>query len=352
MAYIGYTPQIYHVVCATKNVNTVKWDFVESSTVSKFNIYRADKDGFTYIYNLIASVNYLDVHGNESYYSYADSITDIQSTSRAYKITGVDTNGVESSIDSAYDHMPPSRNNYDWFSPYWKTTWGYDTVVFYNVKVYKSDDTLLIEIPYLINTPGDYLLKELPNSCYITYSDTRSADINIYTTSGTHTVDLMEGSLPSEKVSIIPDMTSNTTPSGVVSASGQYSAYLFLYAVDANTSNSWICKMTSSPAWIKYDNVTTANAKSYYILPQMWGVTNRSPNAFELYGSNDDSNWDMLDQRVVNASEWDDSYNSTGKGIEFDIPTANVGDYRYYKLSIDTVCGSTLLSLRHFAVFE
>lgn len=138
-----------------------------------------------------------------------------------------------------------------------------------------------------------------------------------------------------------PQMTSNTTPSGVASASTVYSTpnHDAWKAFNRTNIDAYDCWQSSSapsagtPQWLKYDFGSGFAKKATKIV-----VVNRnnpppsSPNTFTFEGSNDNTNWTTLltvtnDTNVVQAGRREFSFSNT---------TA----YRYYKLNITARNGS------------
>ena len=121
-----------------------------------------------------------------------------------------------------------------------------------------------------------------------------------------------------------PTMTSNTTPSGVASASGvfQNQAQYYAYkALDNSTSTTWIGIADSVSGWLKYD---FGSAKEIYYM-RINKQVNVAPKNVKVQGSNDDSTYVDLTSVITieNTTDWQDLLINNN-------PTA----YRYYKLVI------------------
>lgn len=102
--------------------------------------------------------------------------------------------------------------------------------------------------------------------------------------------------------SLIPAMTSNTTPSGTAAADSTYSgSYLAYLAMDGNASNFWNSAATAFPHWLLHDGVSGI-AVQYSIdclLHQ-----GQAPKTFELRHSADGgTTWATLDSRS-NITDW------------------------------------------------
>lgn len=126
----------------------------------------------------------------------------------------------------------------------------------------------------------------------------------------------------------IPDMTNNTSPSGVASASSEHSAPFPASAAmtDDSTTSYWLTLSGGeAPSWLKYD-FGSGNAKTI-VRTTIQGGPNvpRYPTAWTLEGSNNDSAWTTLDtqsSQTFTAGEV--------KTFTFSNSTA----YRYYRINI------------------
>lgn len=351
MSYIGYTPQISCILIPALKKNYIYWDFVEDYNMKNYNIYRSD-DSAGYV--LINQVDYYNIDGSYSRYRYIDEVSD-QYTSRDYKITGVDVNGVESLISDSDYHTPPR-----WKTPTSLWAYGYKINGIYatdlilgNLDVRTDEEEYNFSYSfYTVNT--ETICQRTNYEFDLVYSGLTRTPNSIefdYTDSVMH--DMVGGDVPVSTgwESIIPAMTSYTSPSGILTTSSSYgSAYAGWKAVDSDTTSIWLGQHNQLPYELQYECEAQEHVEQYYILPQMWGNENRSPKDFTLQGSNtgNANDWDILDQRSVDVSEWLDTYATTGKGIYFDVDPSTSGDYKYYKLNVTSLCGSTLISIRHF----
>jgi Concanavalin A-like lectin/glucanases superfamily/F5/8 type C domain len=129
-----------------------------------------------------------------------------------------------------------------------------------------------------------------------------------------------------------PVMTDYSAPSGTVSAYSELStSYKAWYAFDNLITSCWIAAHAPSggtPQWLKYDfgsGVTKIITK--YILRNR-DVNVNSPNTWTFEGSNDNSNWDVL-QTVTNDTQ--------NTGLAQRIYTfTNTTAYRYYRFNATT----------------
>ena len=117
-------------------------------------------------------------------------------------------------------------------------------------------------------------------------------------------------------IPLIPTMTSNTSPSGVASASSIYGTnYEAFRAFDGNDSTFWSGEQNlTSGQWLQYQFANAVIAKKITI-------NNYNASSFTLQGSNDGSNFDTLTSGTLS--------NNTTSSFNFNNTTA----YKYYKLS-------------------
>jgi hypothetical protein len=121
----------------------------------------------------------------------------------------------------------------------------------------------------------------------------------------------------------IPKMASNTSAECIITASanetGTYPAWR---AFDKNHSSSVYWHSGSSSGWIKVEFTTPKKIKRYSLQIPVASY----PTAWTFEGSNDNSNWVVLDAKT-GYSGW-----STGERKEFNID--NVNQYKYYKINV------------------
>ncbi|ASR47218.1 hypothetical protein B4V02_11235 [Paenibacillus kribbensis] len=134
---------------------------------------------------------------------------------------------------------------------------------------------------------------------------------------------------------LIPKMTSNTLPSGVASASNEYSyAYEAFNKGFVTISSAWTSSTTS--AWLRYDFSNPVVIEQYVIYPQTT-ATDRAPKDWTFEGSNDGITWNVLDTQS-NITGW---VNSTPKKFSF----SNSNSYKNYRINITANNGSQYLAL-------
>ncbi|WP_379392298.1 hypothetical protein [Paenibacillus lentus] len=99
---------------------------------------------------------------------------------------------------------------------------------------------------------------------------------------------------------LIPDMTSNNAPSGVASASSNYSSYPAWQAFSTK-GIQWLTKVGQNTGWLQYTFTKKQKINQYTILPS--DTVRRSPQTWTFEGSNDGTTWAILDERI-NETTW------------------------------------------------
>jgi len=137
-----------------------------------------------------------------------------------------------------------------------------------------------------------------------------------------------------DPIDVIPTMTSNTAPSGTVSASSASTSGTEYRVFDKNKTNTWLTASGQKTGWIQYKFPSMARVNRYGITPQSSALT-RSPKKWSLLGSNTglfNGEEVVLDSRI-NETSW-----SAGtKYFDFN----NNSEYQYYRLSIEENNGDT-----------
>lgn len=134
----------------------------------------------------------------------------------------------------------------------------------------------------------------------------------------------------------VPTMTSNTTPSGKVTFSSIFdSNYDGWKAFNKNESDSWnTLAGDNTNTWIQYEFPLANVVSSYSLLPLSTTSANlnQMPNTWRFEGSNDGSNWDVLDSKsgVVWTSKNYKTY-----------PINNNNFYKFYRLFVISNNGHT-----------
>jgi hypothetical protein len=124
----------------------------------------------------------------------------------------------------------------------------------------------------------------------------------------------------------IPQMTSNTTPSGAAAASSVQSGFAIWNAFDRNTGTAWQSNTTNS-GWLSYQFPTGRIIKRY----GFFTGTNNNGNirTWTFEGSNNGSTWVVLDTQtnfVTGVSTF----------FSFDI-SANTTSYTFYRINVTAV---------------
>lgn len=127
---------------------------------------------------------------------------------------------------------------------------------------------------------------------------------------------------------LIPNMTSNTTPSGLAFAETEYESLAY-QAFDGNTSTCWRSRPTSSPTYIGYKFDTPKCVKKVEFR-ELWDGFNNTNLISFLYveGSNDNVEWSEPIARIpldTNLSK-----------INQEFKCENDEKYLYYRLRIMT----------------
>ncbi|TVX97977.1 discoidin domain-containing protein [Cohnella terricola] len=135
---------------------------------------------------------------------------------------------------------------------------------------------------------------------------------------------------PTYSNNLIPKMTSNTAPSGIVSASSITNTNYAWYAFDRTlTGNGWVSS-GSSNQWISF-NFLSPKIINKYTLVETYSAS-AAPKDWTFEGSNDGANWSVLDTRT-NIIDW-----SLGAKREFVFP--NNISYSQYRIFAKTNNGN------------
>jgi hypothetical protein len=120
----------------------------------------------------------------------------------------------------------------------------------------------------------------------------------------------------------IPQMSSNTTPSGAAAASSVNGGQAAWLAFDRNTGTFW--QSTVQSAWLSYNFPTGKIIKIYgFFTPTN---NNTSPKTWTFEGSNNGSTWTTLDTQTNFVTGVSTFYS-------FDI-SANTTSYTYYRINV------------------
>lgn len=107
---------------------------------------------------------------------------------------------------------------------------------------------------------------------------------------------------------MIPTMTSNSAPSGIASADSTLDSNQVAWkAFDHNTTNfnfGWQSSLTSSfPHWLMYEFNSAKKITKYSVTSSTNGNSIGAPKSWTFEGSNDGTNWTVLDTKT-NQPNW------------------------------------------------
>ncbi|MBU8899765.1 SBBP repeat-containing protein [Corallococcus sp. M34] len=143
-------------------------------------------------------------------------------------------------------------------------------------------------------------------------------------------------------VTMVPAMTSATSPSGIVTASGDFSTgYPAWQAFDSSIPSMWISQENQTPAWLAYEWVDgPRTVQSYAIQYSNGSITTRAPKNWTFEGWNG-SAWVVLDTRT-NQVSW-------GGGERRVFTLSTPATYRKFRINIsddnDTRAGIVVISM-------
>ncbi|MEL6527363.1 MAG: discoidin domain-containing protein, partial [Chloroflexota bacterium] len=142
---------------------------------------------------------------------------------------------------------------------------------------------------------------------------------------------------------IVATYGADQTTGGTASASTSIASPSAAFADDGNgVSNSWVSAVVAT-AWLKYDfGVGVTRTIRRYTIIEQASFAARAPQDWTFEGSNDDSNWDVLDT-VTGETGW--------SGIRtFDF--VNDTGYRYYRINISENNGDAYISIGEMQMQE
>jgi alpha-L-fucosidase 2 len=172
-------------------------------------------------------------------------------------------------------------------------------------------------------------------------------------TSYYYRVSAVKGSLESadsRPMSALPSTTfSNRATGGIPSASADNSAWTINEAVDkafdGSTSTKWFTGSgTGSTGWLQYSFGTGKKwVVTRYDLSSANDVPARDPKDWQFLGSNDGTNWTVLDTRT--GQSWASRYLTK----QYSVTTP--GPYQYYRLNITANNGNNDIQLSEMALY-
>ena len=136
----------------------------------------------------------------------------------------------------------------------------------------------------------------------------------------------------------VPAMTSDTTPSGVCSASSPSSGHAAYKSFDGDTATNWALSYARSGqqtlnAYCGYDFGTAVTALSARLITANYSGTSVTNLVYKIQGSNNNSDWEDLASRTISTLTYGTVYN------EIFSATATYRYFRYLIVSVN--CGST-----------
>jgi hypothetical protein len=138
----------------------------------------------------------------------------------------------------------------------------------------------------------------------------------------------------------IPQMSSNTTPSGGAAASSVNGGQAAWLAFDRNTATFW--QSTVQSAWLSYNFPTGKIIKKYGFFSTATNAVNLKTWTFE--GSNDGSTWTTLDTQTNFVTGVSTFYS-------FDI-SANTTSYTYYRINVTATQGGLATAIQELEMSE
>jgi hypothetical protein len=223
------------------------------------------------------------------------------------------------------------------------TLWGSNSADAFNELTYGIDtgwtqlDTEVSELPpYVGDNPiEEHYIKIASSSAYRYYAF-KFADIWTGNNMQLRRLALQVGMDTSMySANVVPAMTSDTTPSGVVTISSQQDGSLpgwevFDHGLSTGTGeNGWHSANAGFPAWISYQFPAAHKIELYSFRSRFnangAGGGTWAPRTWTLEGSNDGTNWTVVDTRTGQQSKSDEV--RTYK-------VANPGMFSYYKVNV------------------
>lgn len=148
-------------------------------------------------------------------------------------------------------------------------------------------------------------------------------------------------------INAIPTMTSNTAPSGVVSASSVFvsgNEYLGF----SDSSSDWRTNTYQLAAWLRYDFPKKTTITKYSIAPFVGtGAPSCNPKDWTFEGSNDGTSWTILDTQT-NQTGW-----STSVANIREYSFTNNTAYEKYRLNVSSNNGhASWMGINRLMMFE
>jgi hypothetical protein len=142
---------------------------------------------------------------------------------------------------------------------------------------------------------------------------------------------------------VTPTLTSNSTPSPyVASASTEYAVLYEAFRAFDQASNAWATAVGAGGiGWIKLD-FGSGYSKTITRYKIKTATVGREPKNFTFQGSNNDSDWTVLDTQTNQT--W-----TPGEEKTYDI--SNTVNYRYYKLDVTANIDGSILEINEITFY-
>lgn len=143
---------------------------------------------------------------------------------------------------------------------------------------------------------------------------------------------------PATGPNAVPQMTTNTAPSGTASASDIYGAGYEAYrAFDQTTSaGGWASTSSAPPHWLQYQ-FPSGTVVIAYALTVVNTISGQEPKSWTFAGSNDGSTWTTLDTQT-NVAAWTASLRRVYQ-------IGNSTSYTYYRLNVTAAQSGNIAQL-------
>jgi len=138
--------------------------------------------------------------------------------------------------------------------------------------------------------------------------------------------------------------TVNLASGGTPSASSVEGSLIASNAFDGNTSTSWQSIVTGPlPQWLQYTySIGQEKIVSKYSIHPYLTDANSVPTSWQFEGSNDGSNWVVLDTRAEQVLNQDSPYEYT---------FVNFGQYQYYRILFTDSVGGVYIRIKEIALY-
>ena len=133
---------------------------------------------------------------------------------------------------------------------------------------------------------------------------------------------------------------------GTATADSQISGnYIPAYAFDSNNNTAWVSDNTL-PHWIKYNFGAGVTWKISKVTIKSWegGHQAHAPKTFTIQGSNNDSDYNILDTQT-NIANWSEQETRT-------FSFTNRIAYRYIKINVTSTESGTQCTINEIDMFE